>query len=57
MLPTILAASAVGLIVVLIFVRQIRNKLTGKGGCSCGGSCGACGMSCHSQKAADETKE
>jgi xanthine dehydrogenase iron-sulfur cluster and FAD-binding subunit A len=57
MLPTIIAASVIGLIVVLIYARQIQNKRAGKGGCSCGGNCGACGMSCHRQKASDETKE
>ena len=59
MLPTILAASVVGLIVVLILARQIQNKRTGKGGCSCGGACSACGMNCHSRGAseADTSKE
>ncbi len=57
MFPTILAASVVGLLVILIYARQIKNKRTGKGGCSCGGNCGACGMDCHSQKVSDGSKE
>ncbi len=54
MWPTIIGASVVGLIVILIYARQIRNKRIGKG-CSCGGNCGACGMDCHS--VSDESKE
>lgn len=55
MWPTIIGASVVGLIVILIYARQIRNKRIGKGGCSCGGNCGACGMDCHSRE--DGSKE
>ena len=57
MLPTIIGASVVGLFVILIYARQIRNKRIGKGGCSCGGNCGACGMACHSREASDDSKE
>ncbi len=49
MWQTIVVASVIGAIVIWIIVVQIRNKKTGKGGCSCGGNCGACGMSCHSK--------
>ena len=47
MLPTILGASVVGAVMIWIIVVQIRNKKQGKGGCSCGGNCGACGLNCH----------
>jgi len=57
MLPTIIGASVVGIIVVLILVRQIRNKRTGRGGCSCGGNCGACGMACHDRGASDNSEK
>ena len=47
--PTIL----VGLIVLVVFAaivgRGIYNHRRGKGGCSCGGDCGACG-GCHGCK-------
>ena len=53
MWPTIIGASVIGLLVILIYARQIQNKRSGKGGCSCGGSCGACGMNCPSRGATD----
>ena len=47
--PTIIVASVIALILVLIFINHIRNKKKGKHFCSCGGSCGGCAMSdmCH----------
>ena len=47
MLPTIIGTVVVGTVVVWIIAVQIRNKKKGKGGCSCGGNCGACGLDCH----------
>ncbi len=41
--PTIIVASVVLVVFVAIVGRGIYNKLHGKGGCSCGGDCGACG--------------
>ena len=45
--PTIIVASIIGALLVLIAVRGIINKKKGKRSCSCGGSCSACGMNCH----------
>lgn len=52
MLPTIIVASLLGAVVVLIIVCQIMNKKKGKGTCSCGGCCSGCAMSgtCHPKK-------
>lgn len=46
--PTIIVASVIALILVLIFINHICNKKKGKHSCSCG-SCGGCAMSdvCH----------
>ena len=41
--PTILVATIIGVIFIAIVVSQIRNRIKGKAGCSCGGNCGACG--------------
>lgn len=44
--PTII----VGLIVLVVFAaivgKGIYNRRHGRGGCSCGGDCGACGGGC-----------
>ena len=45
MLPTIIVSSVVALVFVAIVVRGISNRKKGKHSCSCGGSCGACGIS------------
>jgi len=50
MWPTIIVATIVAVIFVAIVVNEIKKKKSGKGGCSCGGNCGACGMSCHSEE-------
>lgn len=47
--PTIIIGLLVLAVFVAIIVRGVHNKRQGKGGCSCGGSCGGCpgsGM-CH----------
>jgi SPX domain protein involved in polyphosphate accumulation len=31
---------------------EIKKRKEGRGGCSCGGNCGACGMNCHGDKTA-----
>lgn len=46
-LPTIIIGLAVLGIFVAIVTRGIHNRKNGKGGCSCGSDCGACGGSCH----------
>lgn len=45
--PTILGALIVLAVFIAIVARGIHNKKAGKGGCSCGGDCGACGGCCH----------
>ncbi|MBQ9736489.1 MAG: FeoB-associated Cys-rich membrane protein [Clostridia bacterium] len=47
MWPTILIASVVAVLFVLIIVNEVHKRKSGKGGCSCGGNCGACGADCH----------
>lgn len=49
-LPTIIVAAVIGVLFVVIVACEIRKRKNGKGGCSCGGSCGGCAMSgmCHS---------
>ena len=47
MWPTIIVASLVVILFVVIVVNEIRKKKNGKSTCSCGGNCGACGMSCN----------
>ena len=49
MLPSILIGLVIAAICAAIIARGIHNKRSGKGGCSCGGSCGSCGCSglCH----------
>ena len=34
--------------VCLIVRKLVKDKRSGKGGCSCGGNCGSCGV-CHSR--------
>ncbi len=46
-LPTIIIGLVVLGIFVAIVARGIHNRKNGKGGCSCGSDCGACGGSCH----------
>ena len=49
-LPTIIVAAVVAAVFAIV-ITGIRNKKKGKHSCSCGGSCGACGMngSCHNK--------
>ena len=44
--PTIIAALIVLVVFAAIVGKGIYNRRHGKGGCSCGGDCGACG-GCH----------
>ena len=46
---TIIVASVVGLIFILIVANEIRKKIKGTPSCACGGNCGACGA-CPSKK-------
>lgn len=48
MLPTILISFVILALCVAITARGVHNRRSGKGGCSCGGSCGSCGGACHS---------
>jgi hypothetical protein len=50
MIPTIIIASVVAVIFVLVVVNEVKKRKSGKGSCSCGGNCGACGMGCHEEK-------
>ena len=60
--PTIIGATIVGAIFVLIVVREIINKKKGKRSCSSCGSCSACsacsecGVNCHEDTNKDENK-
>lgn len=47
--PTIIVAALVAAAFIAIVVHGVRNKKKGKSSCSCGGSCGTCGM-CHQHK-------
>ena len=44
--PTVIAALIVLVVFAAIVGKGIYNRRHGKGGCSCGGNCGACG-GCH----------
>ena len=41
---TIIVASVIGVVVLLIIAGEIRKKIKGKPSCTCGGNCGACGI-------------
>ncbi|MBR6761213.1 MAG: FeoB-associated Cys-rich membrane protein [Oscillospiraceae bacterium] len=43
---TILIAGIVLVIFLAIVISEIRKRIQGKPTCSCGGSCGSCGMQC-----------
>ena len=49
MWQTVLVASIVAVIFVAIVVNEIIKKKKGKSSCSCGKSCGACGL-CQNKK-------
>ncbi len=42
---TIIIVSIILAAFVAVIVSSVRNRKKGK--CSCGGSCGSCGMNCH----------
>jgi len=54
--PTIIAALIVLVVFAAIVGKGIYNRRHGKGGCSCGGSCGTCGAcsACHGVPAAQK---
>ena len=45
-LPTIITGILVAAVLGAIIISGIRNRKNGKSACSCGGSCGGCGMNC-----------
>ena len=47
MWPTVIIAALVVATFVAIVTCGVINKKKGKSSCSCGGSCGSCGMNCH----------
>lgn len=51
MIPTILISVLLAAACLWIVIRGICNWKRGKYGCSCGGSCGSCGMkgACHAE--------
>lgn len=51
-LPSLIVAVLVAAVCAAVIIGMIRDRKRGKGSCSCGGSCGACGMngSCHPQE-------
>lgn len=48
--PTVIVLAVIAVIVAAIIVGWVINKKKGKTSCSCGGSCGACGMNCSGRK-------
>lgn len=55
-LPTILTGILVAAVLGAIVISGIRNKKNGKSACSCGGSCGGCGMNCACHPSAEPKK-
>lgn len=53
MWPTVIIASLVAVVFSAIVIRGIINRKKGRYGCSCGGSCGTCGMNCHGRSDAE----
>lgn len=54
-LATIIVSLVILAAVVLVIRKMIRDKKSGKGGCSCGNDCGACGA-CGACRGAQPTK-
>ena len=52
---TFIVAAIIAVAFLAIVITEIRNRKKGKGSCSCGGSCGACGMNCSCHH--DDNKE
>ncbi len=44
--PTLIITVIIATIFLAIVIKGIQNKKNGKSSCSCGGSCGSCGMNC-----------
>ena len=57
-LATIVVLLVIAALVVLSTRKMIRDKRRGKGGCSCGGDCGACGAcnACHAPQTVSSKK-
>ena len=45
---TIIICAALVAVIILVILWMINDNK--KGNCSCGGSCGTCGMNCHNKK-------
>ena len=56
---TIGVSAVLVLIVGLVIAKMIKDKKSGKGSCSCGGSCSGCGMagSCHNAASGSDKTE
>ncbi len=50
MWPSILILALVAAAFAAVVVTAVRRRKSGKVSCSCGGTCGACGMDCHKQE-------
>ncbi len=50
MWPTVIVVSIIAILVITFIGMEIYKKKHGKSSCSCGGSCGTCGMNCSSKK-------
>lgn len=50
-LASTLVAALVAILIIAIVISSVRRHRQGKSSCSCGSSCGGCGMSdiCHSK--------
>ena len=55
-LSTVLISLAIGAVFVAIVARGIYNRIHHKGGCSCGGNCGACEACSHTAPASKKSK-
>ena len=57
-LATIVVLLVIAALVVFASRKMIRDKRRGKGGCSCGGDCGACGAcnACHAPQTVSSKK-
>lgn len=49
--PTIIISLIIIAAVIAVIVSSVRNRKKGK--CTCGGSCGSCGMNCHKKEDAE----
>ena len=49
-MATWIVCGALALLVALLVRRMIRDRRAGRGACSCGGDCSACGACAHHHK-------